>query len=112
MTTTLIISEAKLRQFTDLNDSVDTELLKNAVRTAQDILQVIEDLLQFMYPEEEISVGVQQLKLFADGEEEVDVVTSIDAEIGEDSELEAEIETADKEASVDTDEPITELPLV
>ena len=37
MTNTLIISEAKLRQFTDLNDSVDTELLKNAVRTAQDI---------------------------------------------------------------------------
>jgi len=78
----------------------------------QDILQVIEDLLQFMYPEEEISVGVQQLKLFSDGEEEVDVVTSIDAKIGEDSELEAEIEKADEEASVDTDEPITELPLV
>jgi len=37
MTTTLIISEAKLRQFTDLNDSVDTSLLKNAVREAQDI---------------------------------------------------------------------------
>ena len=37
MTTTLIISEAKLRQFTDINDSVDTALLKNAVRTAQDI---------------------------------------------------------------------------
>ncbi|MGY8867225.1 MAG: hypothetical protein ACKVJK_16635, partial [Methylophagaceae bacterium] len=37
MTNTLIISEAKLRQFTDLNDYVDTELLKNAVRTAQDI---------------------------------------------------------------------------
>ena len=37
MTDTLIISEAKLRQFTDLNDSVDTSLLKNAVRTAQDI---------------------------------------------------------------------------
>ncbi len=78
----------------------------------QDILQVIEDLLQYMYPEEEISVGVQQLKLFSDGEEEVDVVTSIDANIGEDSELEAEIEKADEEASVDTDEPITELPLV
>ncbi len=78
----------------------------------QDILQVIEDLLQYMYPEEEISVGVQQLKLFSDGEEEVDVVTSIDANIGEDSELEAEIEKADDEASVDTDEPITELPLV
>ena len=78
----------------------------------QDILQVIEDLLNFMYPAEEISVGVQQLKLFSDGEEEVDVVTSIDANIGEDSELEAEIEKADEEASVDTDEPITELPLV
>ena len=37
MTTTLIISEAKLRQFTDLNDSVDTALIKNAVREAQDI---------------------------------------------------------------------------
>lgn len=37
MTTTFIISEAKLRQFTDLNDSVDTALIKNAVREAQDI---------------------------------------------------------------------------
>jgi len=37
MTTTFIISEAKLRQFTDINDSVDTALLKNAVREAQDI---------------------------------------------------------------------------
>jgi len=38
MTTTFIISESKLRQFTDLNDSVDTSLLKNAVREAQDIM--------------------------------------------------------------------------
>ena len=38
MTNTLIISEAKLRQFTDLNDSVDTALLKNAVRESQDIM--------------------------------------------------------------------------
>ena len=37
MTSTFIISEAKLRQFTDINDNVDTELLKNAVRVAQDI---------------------------------------------------------------------------
>ena len=37
MTTTFIISEAKLRQFTDINDSVDSELIKNAVREAQDI---------------------------------------------------------------------------
>lgn len=37
MTTTFIISEAKLREFTDINNSVDTELIKNAVREAQDI---------------------------------------------------------------------------
>lgn len=78
----------------------------------QNILTVIEDLLEYMYPEEEITVGVQQLKLFNDGSEDVDVVTSIDAEVGEDSELEAEIETADKAADVSSNEDIqiTELP--
>lgn len=78
----------------------------------QNILQVIEDLLEYMYPEEDITVGVQQLKLFNDGSEDVDVVTSIDAEVGEDSELEAEIETADKAADVSSNEDIqiTELP--
>jgi len=37
MTTTLIISEEKLRQFTDINDNLDSKLLMNAVREAQDI---------------------------------------------------------------------------
>jgi len=37
MTDTLIISEAKVRQFTDINDSVDSSLIKNNVRTSQDI---------------------------------------------------------------------------
>ena len=37
MTTTFIISEAKLRQFTDVNNNLDTELIKNSVREAQDI---------------------------------------------------------------------------
>ena len=37
MTNTFIISEAKLRQFTDINDNLDTALIKNAVREAQDI---------------------------------------------------------------------------
>jgi len=37
MTTTLFISENKLKNFTDLNDAVDPSLLKNAVREAQDI---------------------------------------------------------------------------
>jgi hypothetical protein len=37
MTDVFIISEANLRQFTDINNNVDSELLKNAVREAQDI---------------------------------------------------------------------------
>ena len=80
----------------------------------QDILSVLETLLEQMFPAEEITLGVQQLKLFNDGEEETDVVTSIDAEIGEDSELEAQIEEADDKAktNVSENEPITELPLV
>jgi len=37
MTNTLFISETKLKQFTDINNNVDTELIKNAVRESQDI---------------------------------------------------------------------------
>ena len=37
MTTTLIISEEKLREFTDINDNLDSKLINNAVREAQDI---------------------------------------------------------------------------
>ena len=88
-------------------------LLNTVIRPyQQNILQVIEDLLEYMYPEEDITVGVQQIKLFNTGEEDVDVVTSIDAEVGEDSGLEADIEQADKEADANIDETVTELPLV
>ena len=38
MTTTLLISEAKVKAFTDLNESVDDSLIVNAVREAQDIV--------------------------------------------------------------------------
>jgi len=37
MTDTFLISEAKIRQYTDVNDSLDTAFIKNAIRTAQDI---------------------------------------------------------------------------
>ena len=37
MTDTFLISEAKIRQFTDVNDSLDTSFIKNSIRTAQDI---------------------------------------------------------------------------
>lgn len=37
MTTTFLISEAKLREYTDIDNNVDTALLKNGIREAQDI---------------------------------------------------------------------------
>ena len=37
MTTTLFISENKLKNFSDLNNSLDPDLLKNAIREGQDI---------------------------------------------------------------------------
>lgn len=38
MTTTLLISEAKVRAFSDVNESLDDALIVNAVREAQDIV--------------------------------------------------------------------------
>jgi len=37
MTDTFLISEAKVREYTDINDSLDTAFIKNAIRTAQDL---------------------------------------------------------------------------
>lgn len=37
MTDVFLISETKLREFTDMNNNVDTALLRNAVRESQDI---------------------------------------------------------------------------
>ena len=37
MTSTFLISEAKVREFTDINDALDTAFIKNSIRTAQDI---------------------------------------------------------------------------
>ena len=89
-------------------------LLNTVIRPyQQDILAVFEELMEEKYPEQDVTLGVQQLKLFDDGTEEVDVVTSIDATVGDDSALEAEIEKADAEnAGPEPAEQITELPLV
>lgn len=37
MTDTLLISWTKVKQYTDINDSLDADLIKNAIREAQDI---------------------------------------------------------------------------
>ena len=80
-------------------------LLNTVIRPFQQVLlSSIEEMLEMMYPAEgDITVGVQQLKLFDDGEEEVDVVTAEEAQVGDDAELEGKIEEADKEAEVTTD---------
>jgi len=89
-------------------------LLNTVIRPyQQDILYCFETLLEAMFPAEDITLGVQQLKLFNDGEEEYDVVTSTEAEVGDDASLEADIEQADREAEAEViNQPITELPLV
>lgn len=89
-------------------------LLNTVIRPfQQDILYCFETLLNAMFPAEDITLGIQQLKLFNDGEEEYDVVTSTEAEAGDDAGLEAEIEQADREAEgTDLNQPITELPLL
>jgi len=76
-------------------------LLNTVIRPFQQVLlSSIEEMLEMMYPEQlNVTVGVQQLKLFNDGEEEVDVVTAEDAEIGDDTALEGKIEEADQEAA-------------
>ena len=74
--------------------------LNTVIRPYQQILlSEIENFLHLMYPTAgEFSVGVQQLRLFSDGETEVDVVTSVESEAGEDKVLEAEIEQTDIQA--------------
>ena len=37
MTQTFLISEAKLREYTDIDNNIDTALIKNGIRESQDI---------------------------------------------------------------------------
>lgn len=62
----------------------------------QTLVQCVEDMLHYQYPTAgQFQVGVQQLNLFNDGSVEQDVVTGIEAEVGEDVQLEGEIEKSD-----------------
>lgn len=116
ITSPMILGIKTAGQLGGRDEVVDSYLLftNTVIRPfQQDILSCIELLLSAKYPELDITIGVQQLKLFADGEEEVDVVTSQDANVGDDSELEADIEKADNEAKgEDINQPITELPTI
>jgi hypothetical protein len=61
----------------------------------QAILDCFDEIFKINYGNDYI-LGVEQLKLYSDGKEEVDVVVGQNAEVGEDNLLEAEIERADR----------------
>ena len=67
----------------------------------QDILSVFEEMSEMKYPNIDIVLGVEQKQILDVGELEVDVITSKDADAGEDAMLENEIETDIEEATND-----------
>ena len=69
-------------------------LLNTVIRPYQEsILGVFEQIFEINYGGM-VDIGDEPLKLYNDGEEEVDVVTSSEAEAGTDTELEEQIEQA------------------
>lgn len=61
----------------------------------QAILDCFDEILKINYGKDYI-IGIQQLNLYSDDEEVVDVVTGQESEVGEDNLLEAQIERADR----------------
>ena len=71
----------------------------------QTLVQCVEDMLHYQYPTaDKFQVGVQQLNLYNDGSVEQDVVTGIEAEVGEDKKLEGEIEQTDDAVELSSNE--------
>jgi hypothetical protein len=56
-------------------------------------LSVVEEMLELKYPELDIVVGVEQKQILDTGIDEVDVITSKDAETADGEMLETEINT-------------------
>ena len=80
------------------DETIDAFLLftNTVVRPFQQaILDCFDEIFKVNYGDDYI-LGVEQLKLYSDGKEEVDVVTGTESEVGEDNKLEAEIEIADR----------------
>ena len=61
----------------------------------QAILDCFDEILKINYGDDYI-LGIQQLNLYSDDAEVVDVVTGQESEVGEDNLLEAQIERADR----------------
>ena len=96
-----IKTEGQLGGRTEVTDAY-LLFLNTVVRPMQqDVLSCLEYLLYLQNPGTEFALGVEQLKLYTDGSEEVDVVTSDEAEVGDDNVLEADIEQAERQADAD-----------
>jgi hypothetical protein len=76
----------------------------------QVILDCFDEILKYNYGNDYI-LGVEQLKLYSDGKEEVDVVTGTESEVGEDNVLEAQIERADRVNDPNIDQAGQEQPI-
>jgi len=76
----------------------------------QAILDCFDEILKINYGNDYI-LGVEQLKLYSDGKEEVDVVTGQESEVGEDNILEAQIERADRLNTPYTNEVVDPQPI-
>jgi hypothetical protein len=76
----------------------------------QAILDCFDEILKINFGNDYV-LGIQQLNLYSDDEEVVDVVTGQDSEVGEDNMLEAQIERADMLNSPDINQAATNQPI-
>ena len=76
----------------------------------QAILDCFDEILKINYGDDYI-LGIQQLNLYSDDEEVVDVVTGQESEVGEDNLLEAQIERADRLNNPDINQAGQEQPI-
>ena len=103
ITSPMILGIKTSGQLGGRTEIIDAYLLftNTVLRPYQQILaQCVQEMLDYQYPSAkgEFSIGIKQLQLFEDGTTKDDVVTGIDAEVGEDKQLEQEIQATDKEA--------------
>jgi len=95
------------------DETVDAYLLftNTVVKPFQQaILDCFDEIMKINFGNDYI-LGVEQLKLYSDGKEEVDVVVGQEAEVGEDNLLEAEIERADRINNPNVNEPALNQPI-
>jgi hypothetical protein len=95
-----IKTEGQLGGATEMLDAY-TLFLNMVIKPYQQaLLAVLEELLGMKYPEFEITLGVEQKQILDTGVDEVDVITSKEAESGDDAMLETEINEDIAEASL------------